>query len=227
MRKEALRFLDKGLEWLDWSPIILFMAAHSHERLGDPDTALGFWKRVVKTMLDMNHEEAPGILVNIDLQEGHFEEALQRFRETWPEAVTLDADDYQMYQYARLLEAAGYEQEAQIRFERAAERLESFCAEEREDLGCRYLPWQVYAELGDRAKTLEWLRFTFLEKRYFANNQHLDTESLDFLRDDAEFQEIMDYLNAEMDRQRARIRQLECVGEMPPAPGIDTSDFCY
>ena len=228
MRKEALRFIEKALEWLQWQPPVLFMAAHMYERLGDMDTAIGYWKRWVEINPDKDHEELPALLVDIDLHEGRYEEALQRFRETYPDTISIDAPpDYSMFSYARLLEAAGYSNEARLRFERVAEFLDSLCAEDREDPTCRFLPWQVYAELGDRAKTLEWLRFSLTEMHYFAVSHLLGTESLDFLRDDPELQEIMDDMNAELDKQRARIRKLECDGEMPPAPGIDTSDFCY
>jgi tetratricopeptide (TPR) repeat protein len=228
MRKEALRFIEKALEWLEWEPPVLFMAGHTHERLGDPDTALGYWKRFVETTPDKDHEEMPAILIDIDLNEGRYVEALQRFRETYPDLVSIDAEPgYSMFWYARLLEAAGYEEDARLRFEKVAAHLESACAEDLDEFSCRYLPWQVYAELGDRRKTLDWLRFSLEDRPYFANNQNFDHESLDFLREDAEFRELMDYVDAEMDKQRARIRQLECDGEMPPAPAIDTSDFCY
>lgn len=228
MRKEALRFLDKALEWMEWDPSVLFMAGHTYERLGDTDAALGYWKRFVETTPDKDDEQMPAILIDIYLNEGRYDEALQYFRQSYPSLVSVDAEPGDsMFWYARLLEAAGYAEDARLRFEKVAAQLESTCAEDMDEPTCRYLPWQVYAELRDRRKTLDWLRFTLLDRPYFANNQFFDHESLDFLREDAEFRELMDYLNAEMDKQRARIRQLECDGDMPPAPGIDTSDFCY
>lgn len=228
MRKEALRFLDKALEWMDWDPSVLFMAGHTYARLGDKEKSIEYFMRFVEIVPDKQHDEIPGLLTERDLWKGHYEEALKRHRETYPESVSLaSTPDKLMFLYARLLKAAGYVEEARLRFERFAAHLESICAEDMTNFDCRYYLWQVYAELGDRRKTLDWLRFTLVDKRYFANNQDFDEESLDFLRDDTEFQELMDYLSVEMDQQRVRIRELECDGEMPPAPDIDTSDFCY
>ena len=228
MRKEALRFLEKGLEWLDWSHVILFIAGHTYERLGDWDTAVDYFMRFIETTPKKDHSAIPGMLVDNDLRLGQYGAGLRRHREAYPDSIALDATpDDLMHQYARLLKAAGHYQEARLRFERIADDLASSCNEDSEIYECRYLLWQIYAELGDRAKTLEWLRFALMDKRYFANNQYLNTETLEFLRDDPEFQEITDYVNAEMEKQRARIRRLECDGAMPPAPGIDTSDFCY
>ena len=228
MRTEALRFLNKALEWMEWEPSVLFMAGHAYDRLGDKEKSIEYFMRFIEIVPDKQHPGIPGLLTERDLWEGRYEAALERHRETYPESTSLEAaPDDLMFLYARLLKAAGYVEEARLRFDRIAEHLESICGEDRNDFLCRYSTWRVYAELGDRRKTLDWLRFSLLDKPYFANNQDFNSESLDFLREDAEFRELMGYLDAEMDKQRARIRQIECDGEMPPAPGIDTSDFCY
>jgi tetratricopeptide (TPR) repeat protein len=231
MREEALTFLEKALELLDWTPDVMFMAAHTHARLGDSDIAREHYERFVEAWGDRPHFSIPKIIVDIGLVTGQHEDALQRFRTRFPgsvnEDVIIDDDNfYGVFAYARLLQAAGYSDEARRRFERVAVFVESVCADDQDNLDCRYLPWQVYAHLGDRRKTLDWLRFAIVDKRYFANNHFFDTEALDFLRDDPEFRDLMGYVDAEMNKQRTRIREMECAGEIPRAPGIDTAAFC-
>jgi tetratricopeptide (TPR) repeat protein len=232
MREEALTFIAKALEILDWRADVIFMAAHTHERLGDDERAHEYWLRFVDEMGDRTHPEMVQILARNDLREGRYEDALRRFREAMPAAILdgtqVDAENVVLKAwYGYYLQRAGYSDEARRRLESAAAFAESFCAETEEAiLRCRLLPWWVYAALGDKAKTLEWLRYAIIEKRYFANNQYLNHAPLDFLRDDPEFLEIMAYLDAEMEQQRARIREMECAGDMPPAPGIDTAAFC-
>ena len=171
------------------------------------------------------------ILARNDIRSDNYEAGLVRFKERFPSLIADDVmiDDenfFGVWAYARLLGAAGYSMDARRRFKVVADFLESICAEDDSNIDCRYLPWQVYAHLGDRRKTLDWLRFGIVNKAYFANNQFFDDKSLDFVREDPEFRELMSYVDAEMDKQRTRIREMECAGEMPSAPGIDTSTFC-
>ena len=236
MRKEALAFLEKGVEVLGWNLAINFMAGLTYERLGDRDKSLDYYMRFVEGARNSqyeDHEEIPEILLRNDLREGRYEDAIERFKSTYGEGGSDDAaadhdrlaiHEYD-YLYGRLLKAAGKTEEARQRFERVARQAEAGCIEDDSKFGCRLL-WQVFAHLGDRRKTLDWLHYSIVEKRYFANNQYFADESLDFLRDDPEFRDLMAYVDNEMDRQRSRIRAMECAGEMPPAPDIDLSGFC-
>jgi hypothetical protein len=54
----------------------------------------------------------------------------------------------------------------------------------------------------------------------------LEEPFLDWLRGDPAFEELTGILTADLAQQRQRIRELECSGEMPAAPGIDFTPDC-
>jgi tetratricopeptide (TPR) repeat protein len=230
MREEALAFLEKAVDIMGWTPVVNFQAGLTYERLGDDDVSLDYYMRFVETYADKQHPDVLEFVIEDDLRAGRYEEALQRFRDASPDSTSDDVtvnegNVWDVFQYGHLLGKGGHTEEARLRLQRVATFMASVCSEDDSNFACRLL-WQVYAHLGDRKKTLEALRFSIIDKRYFANSHYLDDESLDFLRDDLEFRELMDYVDAEMDKQRSRIRKLECAGEVPPAPGIDISAFC-
>ena len=126
--------------------------------------------------------------------------------------------------YALLMEDAGDHEKAARLFDRIIAFADAACAEGIEDY-CA-LGWNPYAIVGDRERTLEALRDHVVESHVRQNNYTLDDPSLDWLRDDPEFRELMELLQDDLAEQRAWIIEKECTGEMPPAPGIETTIDC-
>ena len=88
------------------------------------------------------------------------------------------------------------------------------------------LGWRVYLGIRDRERTIAALRNEIVDRRDREYNAEFDDPGLDWLRDDPEFVEIMRALQDDLAKQRAWVTEKECAGEMPPAPGVETTIDC-
>ena len=85
---------------------------------------------------------------------------------------------------------------------------------------------QVYAALGMRREALDALRRQIIDGKWRVTPIWFDLGIYDFIRDDPEFQELMSIVHTDLAEQRARVRAMECNGELAPAPGVELPVVC-
>jgi hypothetical protein len=88
---------------------------------------------------------------------------------------------------------------------------------------CEFLI-RIYAGLEDREETLAAMRRFIVDQHRIGIQEDWKAPRFDFVRDDPAYEDLMDYLQAELAVQRERVRAMERSGEMPPAPGVVLTD---
>jgi hypothetical protein len=68
------------------------------------------------------------------------------------------------------------------------------------------------------------MRRFIVDEHRIAIEPDLREPLFDFVRDDPEYGELVDYAQAELAAQRERVLAMERNGEMPPAPGVVLTD---
>jgi hypothetical protein len=95
--------------------------------------------------------------------------------------------------------------------------MDEVCSNPDDHQICKHV-WQLYAELELREDTLRALHWHIVDLHGRDENWMFDEPDLDWLRDDPEFQELMDILHSDLEMQRESVREMEANGEMPPLP---------
>jgi tetratricopeptide (TPR) repeat protein len=228
MRDEALAFMERGLELSPTAYWAWMMAGAVHKRLGDRELAGQYLDRAAELNPEFKRQLWKQIYEDID--SGQPERALDRYMEAFP-AFTSNTDqeiDYtnlwQWLEFGWILIDVGQVERGRHILEDLARFLEEKCSEgpwispEGPDI-CGGLI-EVYADLEDREATLDQMRRLIVDQHRRFDVFRYDEPEFDFVRDEPEFQELMDILHADLAAQRERVREMERNGEMPPAPGV-------
>jgi len=235
MREEALAWIDRTLEMGPTHFWAWQMAGAVHLWLGDDDVAEAYFDKadalnpgVNESIWGRNSELNKQI--EEDLEAGQGERALQRYEEAFPEIAGRPVEEFeyeklfQWQKYGGLLIEAGEVERGRRLLEGLASHLEDKCREgwfimkTGGDL-CENLIF-IYADLEDRVRTLAALQRFIVDEHRRAEWSEYRQPAFNFVRDDPEFQELMDYLQADLAAQRERVREMERNGEMPQAPGV-------
>jgi tetratricopeptide (TPR) repeat protein len=237
MREEALAWKDQALQLSPTAHWVWSMAGMVHFRLGDSELGDEYDMRAVEllasdTLLTAQDYDflSATVFAQNDIRNGHSESGLDRFRTAFPDAsrkdVTVDFTNLKLVnEFATLLDMAGHHAEARHRWQRCVEFLRDFYVENTNTNKCPDC-WQTYARLQLREETLAGMRRNIVDLNRRNDAWKLEEPFLDWLRGDPAFEELTGILTADLAQQRQRIRELECSGEMPAAPGIDFTPDC-
>jgi tetratricopeptide (TPR) repeat protein/TolB-like protein len=234
MRAEAIAWKDRALAISPTSAWAWQMVGAIHVRLGDTEIASEYLDRA--TELGLRHSRTVSQEIEAASAAGRKEEALRLFVDAFPGIASNDdleigpRNVWRIAEYAELLVEAGREAEGRALWNRCLAFVEDQCLDGRmAGAGggdqCDYL-WTLYAREERREETLAALRRQIVDRRRIAEHHQFSEELVDFIRDDPEYGEIIGFLHEILAEQREQVYQMECNGEMPPAPGIDTSAFC-
>lgn len=235
MRAEAMAWKDRALAISPTSAWAWQMAGAVHLRLGDTEIANEYFDRAMELGL-RRFRTVVSQEIEAALAAGRREEALRLFEDAFPEIARNDELEisprnvWRIAEYAELLVEAGREAEGRALWNRCVAFVEDQCVDGRmagAEGGdwCDGL-WTLYARQERREETLAALRRLIVDRRRIAEHHQFSEELVDFIRDDPEYGEIISFLHELLAEQREHVHEMECNGEMPPAPGIDTSAFC-
>ena len=236
MREEALAWRDRALELGPTQPWVWVGARIIHERLGDLDGAREFQKREAELFGDFIENPVELVTVDPDIEIGLAEDYLAEFEMIHPELLTTEApvvdgsNFWDLQQYAAALIQARQRERAIPIIDALIAALEHVCTDGREIAGTGYDYCDgfdvLYASKLDKDGTLRELRREIVDRHRRYATWHWNQPLYDFVRDEPEFIELMDYLQADLAKQAQRVREMQCSGELPPAPGVNFTPDC-
>jgi len=224
--REALAWIERAMEVGPGSSFSRFVAYYVYLMFGHSDEAMAYAERALE--LGPRNAYALHAVGTRDIRQGRAEAALERWRLEYPLFATSDRPDVQASDLQRLLfyadnlMEAGESERAEKLLNHGLDVLDKRRSETfvRESAALE-LEQQIYAALENREETLAAVRTAIVERRNYSGTWMYAFPMFDFLRDDPEFQELMDILRENLARQYARIQEMERNGELPPAPGVN------
>lgn len=223
--EEAQPWMDRLVEKNPEDPMTWFTFYQTYHQRGETDKALGFLRRAVNLEPDFSFSlHALGLL---DIRAGQSELALERWRKAFPVLTASEKPEVDIYNlreamyYAANLLEAGDSVKAEQLLQGCLDALRTWQNETfvRESLALE-TELEIHAAGKRRDKTLALMRHFVVDQQNFSGGWMYEFPAFDFLRDDPEFQEIMEYFHAGLDKQLERVREMERNGELPPTPGI-------
>lgn len=221
MWEEAVAWSERGLELSPTARWAWILAASIRNQMGDDVTAREYWLQVLE--LDPESRVALMETGSFDVANGQWETALERWRQAYPALVNVDEP---LIDQGNMAIAFNFSYNLMEAGEKAWGRdVLGRCLEVALDLPMQveidYWLSQIYVLMEDREKTLDIMR-----NDKTGNPEEYLARQFDFLRDDPEFQELMQELEDmpvqdELAPQRERVLEMQHNGEMPPAPGIE------
>ena len=229
-REEARVWTGKAIEshpgsWFTW-----FYAAWAHLVLGEVDLAIEYADRGAELKQNVSWVMLYQLLR--DVRSGQTEQALRRYQEVHPQLTKLDdlvidgASFESAVMYSWLLVESGDEVLAGQLLERSIALLNEICSGKGTGAQIKQLcnlKWAVHSLLNQRQETLAELRRMIIEDHIrldFGMNRFDKSPygTLDFLKDDPEFQHLMKIVNDDLAVQLERVREMERNSEIPPPP---------
>jgi tetratricopeptide (TPR) repeat protein len=229
MRDEALAFAQRALELSPTAFWAWRMAGAVHTRFGERELGDQYTDRAAELDPESIRHVPLRKQIDDDIDSGRPERALERIMEAYP-AIASNPDQeidytnvFDWMKFGSMLMVVGEERGWSVT-EKVARFLEEKCSEgpwiEAPETHCGLLIW-TYLSLEDKEATLEQMRRLIVDQHERTGAWMYDEPWFDFVRDEPEFQELMDILHADLAAQRERVREMERNGEMPPAPGVE------
>jgi tetratricopeptide (TPR) repeat protein len=230
-RAEAIAWMDRSNELRPGNSYTWLSAYMTMAYFGEEDAALEYTDRCLE--LEPGNPWALRILGFRDIEAGRSEEALDRWQRAYPTITAREsqlADDFDFCDalfYAQNLKEAG-----EIEW---AMNLTNGCLDElnRQIEESSIRQWEVddiapeiLATLGQKNETLEAMRRSIVDGHHRMTPIWYSLPHFDFVRDEPEFQELMDILHADLAEQLKRVREMECNGELAPAPDVEIELVC-
>ena len=232
MREEAMAWKKRALEMSPTNSMAWTMAASIHERLGEHESSREYEAEAMR--LRGWQYKAPKEIKDRDAQTRR--KALEQWESENPDiALNEDAEIvhrtvWRYKLYMNVLLGAGEQERGRAIAGRLIEYLEPRCAEGPYIAGSGYNYCNdivhIYASIRDKDSARRELRSLIVDRHNRYTPWQYKEKPFDFLQDDPEFQEIMAFLDADLAAQADKVRQMECNGEMPEAPGLNWTPEC-
>jgi len=220
MPEVALAWVNRALDLSPTATWAWTLAAFIHADLGNSDTARDYFLHLLE--LDAANRFALRELATRDIAQDQWEIALERWRQAYPELVSADEPlvdrknlDVAVFFASNLLEAGQENEGLQLLNKCLAVALDMPLKSDSE-----YWASWIYVLMGDREEALAGIRRSIIDGHKGVEGSFLLRPEYDFLRDEPEFQELMQIIKTDSNEQRERILEMERNGEMPPAPGV-------
>jgi tetratricopeptide (TPR) repeat protein len=230
-REEALAWLDRQLEAGPGDPWRWFGAGVVAKYFGDKQKALEYIEKTLEIEPGLNW--AMREMDFHDIGEGRPEIAWQRWQSAYPalfinETPTVDDSNFgTAIMLAQFFIAVGETERAEYLLTSCLDILKTWMSESSaRDSSLLDTEQEIYASLGMKDETLEALRESIIDRNWRATPMWYDLPIYDFIRDDPQFQELMDIVHSDLAEQRQRVRAMECNGELAPAPGVELVLVC-
>ena len=224
-REEALAWMERSLELSPGSALTWFVAYQVYYLLGFEDEAMEY---AVRSLELYSTEYALQAVGTWDIREGRAEKALERWRLAYPLLATSDlpvvesTDIRPVLYYARNLMEAGETGQAEHLLNLCLDALDKWQNEAFVRNGyVLEFETEIYAALRLKEETLAAMRRAIIDQQNYSGTWMYAFPPFDFIRDEPEFQELMEIFYANLARHLERIREMERNGEMPPAPGVE------
>jgi tetratricopeptide (TPR) repeat protein len=224
-REEALAWTERAIELSRGSSLTWFVAYQVYYILGYEDEAMEYAVRSLD--LYPASEMALHAVGTWDIREGRAEKALERWRLAYPLLTTSDhpvieaTDIRTALYYASNLMEAGETGRAERLMNQCLDALDKWQNETfvRNTVVLDF-EQEIYAALGLKEETLAAVRTAIVDRQNYSANWMYAFPPFDFIRDEPEFQELMEIFHANLARQLERVREMERKGELAPAPGV-------
>jgi tetratricopeptide (TPR) repeat protein len=224
-RKQALAWIERSLQLSPTSLWTLDMAFLTHLTLGDEDMALEYAERNLE-LYPWNRNPL-FFLGKQDIDAGRTQLALDRWQSAYPVLATgedplCDQSNHDwLVPYADILLQAGQTERAR--------RLLKSCLPAIEQMKNKVSPEasqsRILALLGRKEEALEALRREIIDgHRRIEASFRFGQPEYDFLRNEPEFQRLMQIVSTDLARQLERVLEMERNGELAPAPGVYLPD---
>jgi len=219
-RGEALAWMERSLQlsptrW--WAQMGSYFALMM---LGEEEAALEHVERALELAPKLSH--ALRELGARDIEAGRMQVALERWQQAFPVLTTSDDPVINLSNivvatdYLTNLAQAGQSGRARLLAERSLPVVEQV---ETRSIQRDYTT-RISAALGQKEQALEALQKEIVDGNRRWGLFSFDQAEFDFLRDEPEFQRLMDIASTDKAEQLKRIRAMERNGELPPAPGV-------
>jgi len=189
---------------------------------GDDAKALDYARKALT--IDPTDWVTLALLRNHDLQSGRYAEARARYEKAFPELLNEDAPTIDRANFgpaidlAYVLSKTGEQERANLLLDRSLTFIQTI---PRLGFGYGISDVLIYAQQGKTEKALAALRQAIDERWrnywwYYAEHD----PNLDSIRDEPEFQAMVEEIKAEMAAQLERVRKMEANGELEPIPEL-------
>ena len=227
---------ERARQWLDWTeqnqnlnPMTPTNRAMLNIQAGNPDAAIKFARQTLDEQMFNRWGSEPVAIRTLHiwaLDQDRVDTALELIRKTHPELFEstpyVDASNVtQAIDTAHLLQTAGQNEVANKLLQTVITAYEA-----RHGMAEAWMVTgkaQTLALLGKKQAALSELRQQVDDG--WRTFWHWDTElnpNFESLRDDPEFQAIVEFLRADMARQYVDVQAMEATGEIPSAPGAES-----
>jgi tetratricopeptide (TPR) repeat protein len=225
-REEALAWMEHAIDLSPTSPVVWMHGMLMHRRLLDWDAAVAMAELALEYV--PGYERARYILAADDIREGRVAPALEAFQELYPFLFSDEEVELRLpwqvgeaTMVAHSLVWAGQDELAQAILQAAEKFLDHYCGD-KPPATIRYWDchWRisVAALQGDRERTLAMLREEIVERSRRYDIEEFAMPEFDFVREEPEFQELVEILKVDLAQQLQNVREMERRGEIAPAP---------
>jgi len=218
--EEAIAWMEHSLAASPTKHWAWAMAVVVQERFAQREAALESSRRLLE--LKPNDMLALYLLGAQDIADDRKAQAFERWEAAYP-TFGMDALPELTFRefeaalmFATNLMEAGEEEWARRLLRDCRSYLETA---ERRDESYMLDPW-MHSLLGQKEETLAALRYAIEERNVRDEGLLFEPWHFDFVREEPEFQRLVEIVKTDLARQLERVREMERNGEMPPAPGV-------